>query len=101
MTARIETAEPFLPLRRDYRWRLGVWALRVGFAGLAVVLVGLLLLWSGGSPWVLATGMGIWLLCALLSATGFMAARRANAEGGPGFFEVRRLLLHDCFHPRP
>jgi hypothetical protein len=49
-------------LQHAAHWRMAVWALRVGYVGLAVALVGLVMTLSGSSPWVLAVGVMIWLV---------------------------------------
>jgi hypothetical protein len=82
-------------------WRLAVWALRVGYAGLAVALVGLLVLGSGSTPWVLAGGVIVWLTAAAVTLTGFMRARRELPEPRPGFWPMRFMLISDSVHARP
>jgi len=88
-------------LDRSRHWRTAVWALRVGYAGLAVVMVGLLVLWSGSTPWVLAVGVGIWLACAGVMATGFVRTLGELPEPRPGFWPMRAKLLRDTVHARP
>ena len=51
-------------LQDSGHWRLAVWALRVGYGGLAVALAGVLVLSSGSTPWVLAAGVITWLAAA-------------------------------------
>ncbi|HVM65918.1 MAG TPA: hypothetical protein VMU14_13720, partial [Acidimicrobiales bacterium] len=58
-------------LRHNGHWRIAVWALRVGYVGLAVVIAGLIVMLSGSTPWVLAVGVIIWLACAAVTLTGF------------------------------
>jgi hypothetical protein len=88
-------------LQDNRHWRMAVWALRVGFCGLIVVLAGLIVLSLGATPWVLAVGMFIWLACAAVMATGFLRSRNELAEPRPGFWSMRFDLIHDTFHARP
>ena len=44
-------------LRDNQNWRRAVWALRVGYGGLVIVVAGLILLATGSTPWVLAIGV--------------------------------------------
>ncbi len=74
---------------------MAVWALRVGFGGLSVVLAGLIMVWLGDMPWVLAAGMFIWLACAAVIAVGFVRSRHKLAEPRPGFWALRLMLIHD------
>jgi hypothetical protein len=88
-------------LRRNPHWRMAVWALRVGYVGLAVVVAGLIVLLSGSTPWVLAVGVIMWLAAAAVMATGFLWSRHQLGESSrPGFWEMRWMLLHDTVHPR-
>jgi hypothetical protein len=57
-------------LRDNRHWRLAVWALRVGCVGVAVGITGLVVLAFGFTPWVLATGVIIWLVAAAVTLTG-------------------------------
>jgi hypothetical protein len=83
-------------LQRNGHWRMAVWALRVGFLAIATILVGLLVLWSGGTPWVLATGVIFWLLCAVVIATGFVLTLHDLPEPRPGFWSMRWEIIHDA-----
>jgi hypothetical protein len=80
---------------------MAVWALRAGYLGLVIVLVGLVLNASGSTPWVLAAGMFIWLACAIVMVIGFLGTRRDYADSRPGFWQMRVMLLHDTVHARP
>ena len=80
---------------------MAVWALRVGFAGLAVVIVGVIVLSSGSTPWVLAAGMFIWLVCAAVTLTGVFRARYELPEPRLGWWSLRWMLIHDTVHARP
>ncbi len=88
----------FAELQHNKHWRMAIWALRIGYCALAVVLAGLILLATGVTPWILAIGMVAWLVAALVTATGFMWAREQLPEPRPGFLLVRALLLHDSVH---
>jgi hypothetical protein len=66
-------------------WRTAVWALRVGFAALAIVIVGLIVMLLGSTPWVLG---------------GFIWARHLLPKPRPGFWSMRFMLIHDTVHIR-
>jgi hypothetical protein len=82
-------------------WRMAVWALRVGFAGLAVAIVGVIVLAAGSTPWVLAVGVVIWLAAAAVTLTGVFRAHGELPEPRPGWWSLRFMLIHDTFHARP
>ena len=42
-----------------------------GYAGLAVAIAGLIVMSLGSTPWVLATGVFIWLVAAAVTLAGF------------------------------
>ena len=92
-------------LQRNRHWRTAVWALRVGYLALAVAITGLVVLSTGATAWVLAAGVIGWFVAAVVTATGFMWARRELPKPRPGFWSVRVLLIHDTLHvlssPRP
>ncbi len=79
---------------------MAVWALRVGYLALVVVVAGLIALWSGATPWVLAVGVIFWLAAAAVMVTGFLRARQELPEPRPGFWAIRSMLLHDTVHAR-
>jgi hypothetical protein len=87
-------------LQRSGYWRMAVWALRVGYAALAVVAAGLVVLLFGSTPWVLAVGVVLWLAAAAVMVTGFLRARRQLPEPRPGFWSIRAMLLYDTVHAR-
>ena len=74
---------------------MAVWALRVGYLALLVVVAGLIAMWSGSTPWVLAAGMIFWLAAAAVMVTGFLRARHELPEPRPGFWSIRFMLIHD------
>jgi hypothetical protein len=82
-------------------WRLAVWALRVGYVGLAVAGVGLILLFSGSTPWVLAVGTILWLAAGLVTLTSFFWARYELPRPRPGYWSMRLELIRDTVHSRP
>ncbi len=88
-------------LQHDGHWRMAVWALRVGAGGLAIVVAGLIVESMGGTPWVLAAGMVIWLACAAVMVVGFLWSRHELPEPRPGFWSMRYMLIHDTFRARP
>jgi hypothetical protein len=87
-------------LQRNRRWRIAVWALRVGGLGLAVGLVGVIVILTGGTPWILAVGVIIWIASAAVTLTGFFQARHELPEPRPGFWSMRWMLIHDTVHAR-
>jgi hypothetical protein len=82
-------------LQHDGHWRVAVWALRVGFGGLTIVLAGLTAVWLGGTPWILAAGIFIWLACAVVMVVEFLWSRHELPEPRPGFWSMRLMLIHD------
>jgi hypothetical protein len=87
-------------LQQLSHWRMAVWALRVGFLGLAVAIVGVIVLSSGSTPWVLAVGVMIWLVCAAVTVTGVFSAQHELPEPRPGLWSLRFMLLHDVVRTR-
>jgi hypothetical protein len=88
-------------LLSNQHWRMAVWALRVGYVGLSVALVGIIMVSLGSTPWVLAIGMIIWLASAAVTLTGFLWSRRELPEPRPGFWSMRFMLIRDTVHARP
>jgi hypothetical protein len=72
----------------------------LGYVALVVVAAGLVMVFTGSTPWVLAAGVILWLAAAAVTATGFMRARQALPEPRPGFWSVRMMLIHDTVHAR-
>ncbi len=87
-------------LQYNGHWGMAVWALRVGYAGLAVVIAGLIVMASGSTPWILAVGEIIWLAVAVVTLTGFLWARHELPEPRPGYWSMRFMLIHDTVHAR-
>jgi hypothetical protein len=87
-------------LRQNRYWRIAVWALRVGYLGLIVVLAGVVVLSSGSTPWVLVAGVFIWLGAATITLTGFFRARHELPDPKPGYWPMRWMLLRDTFRSR-
>ena len=85
-------------LQYNRHWRMAVWALRVGYSGLAIGLVGIIVMSTGHSPWVLAVGVFIWLAAAAVTLTGFFRSRRELSEPRPGWWSMRFMLIHDTIH---
>jgi len=90
-----------LELKDNGHWRTAVWALRVGYIGLAVAFAGLIVLLSGGTSWVLAVGVIIWLAVVVVTLTGFLSARHELPEPRPRLWSMRLMLIRDSVHPRP
>jgi len=87
-------------LQHAGHWRMAVWALRAGYVGLAVALVGLIVMLAGSTPWVLAVGEIIWLAAAVVTLTGFFWARHELPEPRPGYWSMRFMLIRDSVHAR-
>lgn len=85
-------------LQHNGLWRMAVWALRVGYLGLAVAIAGLIALAFGSTPWVLASGVIIWLATVLVTLTGFLSARHELPEPRPRLWSMRMMLIHDSVH---
>ena len=79
---------------------MAVWALRLGYVALIVVVAGLIATLSGSTAWVLGVGVIFWLGAAAVTATGFQLARQELPEPRPGFWSIRSMLIHDSVHAR-
>lgn len=79
---------------------MAVWALRTGYVGLAIGIVGLIVMSLGSTPWILAAGAIIWLAAAAVTLTGFFWTRRELSEPRPGWWSMRFMLIHDTVRPR-
>jgi hypothetical protein len=88
-------------LRYNGHWRMAVWALRVGYVGLAVAIAGVIVMSLGSTPWVLAVGVMIWLAAAAVTLAGFFWSRHELPEPRPGYWLMRLMLIHDTVHARP
>lgn len=80
---------------------MAVWALRVGYGGLAVALAGIIVMSLGSMPWILAAGVIIWLTAAVVTVTGVFWARHELSPPRPGYWPMRFMLIHDTVHARP
>ena len=85
-------------LQHNGHWRMAVWALRVGYLGLAVAIAGLIALAFGSTSWVLASGVIIWLATVPVTLTGFLWARHELPEPRPMLWSMRLMLIHDSVH---
>ena len=94
----IPGVEERLDLQQNGFWRIAVWALRVGYVGLAIALAGLIALAFGSTPWVVASGVIIWLATVPVTLTGFLSARHGLAEPRPRLWSMRLMLIHDSVH---
>ena len=90
-----------LALQSNGHWRMAVWALRVAYAGLTIVLVGLVVNSAGSTPWVLAVGVFIWLAAAGVTVVGFLWGRHDLPEPRPGFWSIRFMLISNTVHSQP
>ena len=86
---------------RSTPWRIAVWALRVGYLGLALAVAGLVALAFGSTRWIIAAGVIVWLATVPVTLTGFLLARHELPEPRPGLWPMRFMLLHDTVHARP
>ncbi len=87
-------------LQRDGSWRTAVWALRVGFVALAVVIAGLIVMLLGSTPWVLGVGEIGWLIAVVVALGGFFWSRHLLPKPRPGLWSMRFMLIHDSLHSR-
>ena len=85
-------------LLRNRHWRMAMWSMRAGYAALAVTLVGVIVLESGATPWVLAAGVIGWLAAGAVTVTGVLRAHRELPEPRPGLWPMRFMLLRDSIH---
>jgi hypothetical protein len=81
-------------------WRMAVWALRVGYAGLAVAIAGLIVMSTVSTRWVLAVGVIIWLASSAVTLAGFFWSRHELPAPEPGYWSMRFMLIHDTVHAR-
>ena len=82
-------------LQCNGHWRMAVWALRVGYVGLAIAFAGLIAMSLGSTPWILAGGVFIWLASAIVTLAGFFWSRHDLPEPRPGYWSMRFMLIHD------
>jgi hypothetical protein len=82
-------------LRYNKHWRMAVWALRLGYVGLAVAIAGLIVMSFGSTQWVLAVGVITWLAAAAVTLTGFLWSRHQLPGPRPGLWPMRFMLIHD------
>lgn len=82
-------------LRYNRHWRVAVWALRVGYVGLAVAIAGIIVMSLGSTPWVLLIGVISWLATAAVTLGGFFWSRHELPEPRPGYWSMRMMLIHD------
>ena len=87
-------------LQRNGHWRMAVWALRVGYAGLAVALAGIVVMSLGWARWVLAVGVVIWLAAAVTTLTGVFWSRHQLTVPRPSYWSLRFMLIHDTVRAR-
>jgi hypothetical protein len=87
-------------LRSSEQWIMAVWALRVGYLGIAVAITGLIVLLSGSTSWVLAVGVMTWLAAAAVTLTGFVLAIRQLPVPRPGLWTMRMALIRDTVRTR-
>jgi hypothetical protein len=85
-------------LQNSGYWRMAVWALRVGYLGLAVALAGIIVMSLGSTPLVLAVGVIMWLTAAVVTLTGVFWCRHDLPEPRRGFWPMRFMLIHDTVH---
>ena len=69
--------------------------------GLAIALIGVIVLSSGSTPWVLAVGVVIWVVMAAVTLVSVFEAQGEISEPRPGLWAIRMMLLADTVRPRP
>ena len=79
---------------------MAVWALRVGYVGLAIAIAGLIVMSLGSTPWVLAVGVFIWLAGGAVTLAGFFWSRHELPEPRPGYWSMSFVLIHDTVHAK-
>lgn len=77
-----------------------MWALRAGYVGLVVAVVGLVVMSLGSTSWFLAVGVFTWLGAVTVTATGFLWTRHDLREPRPRYWSMRLLLIHDSVHSK-
>ena len=87
-------------LQDNGHWRMAVWALRVGYVGLAGAVAGLIVITLGGTQWVLGAGVITWLAAVAVTLAGFLLSRREIPEPRPTFWSMRFMLIRDTVHTR-
>lgn len=70
----------------------------MGYIGLVVAAAGLIVTLAGGTAWILAAGVIIWLATVVVTLTGFLLARHELPEPRPTFWSMRFMLIHDSTH---
>ena len=68
-----------LELQSNRHSRMAVWALRVGYFGLADAIAGRIAMSLGSTPWLLAVRVIIWLAASAVTLTGPRPPRPAAA----------------------
>ena len=77
---------------------MAVWALRMGYVGLAIGIAGLIVMSLRSTPWVLAVGAFIWVAAGAVRLAGFFWSRHELPEPRPGYWSMRFMLIHDTVH---
>jgi len=80
-------------------WRRAVWSLRSGYLSLMATIAGLILLGTGGTPWVLGIGVLAWLLFAGFTLSQVIQARNLLPDPKPGWWKLRWNLIEDSLRP--
>jgi hypothetical protein len=50
------------------------------------------------TPWILASGVIVWLATVPVTLTAFLSARQELPEARPRLWTMRLLLIHDSVH---
>jgi uncharacterized membrane protein YdbT with pleckstrin-like domain len=96
----IPDMDPPPELQSNRHWRMAVWALRVGYVGLAVAIAGLIVMSLGSMRWILAVGVIIWLAAAAVTLAGFFWSRHELPEPRPRYWSMRFMLIRDTVRGR-
>ena len=82
-------------------WRIAVWSLRVGFVALAILIIGLIVVALGGTPWILAVGEISWIATVVVTTPAFFRARYVTPSPRPRLWTMRMALLRAAVHTLP
>lgn len=99
---RSERDAALVVLRDDRRWRAAVWALRVGFLGLALVIVGVIVHRTSSATGlsILIAGVVVYLVSSAVTLSRVFAALRSLPQPRPSFMTIRLDLFRDVFRRR-
>ena len=88
-----------LELHDNRYWRFAVWSLRVGYVALAIVGVGVIVLVTTSTPWVLAVGVIGWLGAAVVTVIRCTAGPPRAVRSAAGSL-AHAIHAHPRHRPR-